>query len=357
MGLIRAIEWTQDHVQLLDQTRLPEEEVYLHINTPEAMAEAIRTLRVRGAPAIGIAGAFGVVLAARQCQHLPPEEFIKKVRQSAHQILQTRPTAVNLQWAIQRCLERLDPDRDPAENTQLLLKEAKDILREDQNLCERIGKHGADFLEHHFSPPFSILTHCNTGVLATGGRGTALSIIYELKERGHEVVVYADETRPLLQGARLTAWELSKADIPVTLICDNMAAALMNEKKIQCVIVGADRIAANGDTANKIGTLGLAILAKHFKIPFYIAAPYSTFDFSIENGRQIPIEERPIEEIFSIKGLRIAPQGIAAWNPAFDVTPAEQIAAFFTDHGVILKPFLQSIKEMKLKLDKRERSF
>ena len=348
MQIVESIVWLGDRARILDQTRLPEEEFYLEITEPEAMIEAIRSLRIRGAPAIGIAGAYAVVLAARQLWQSEGKISLEELRKKANAIATARPTAVNLSWAISRMLTQAEKHAMQSAEAlvSLLEREALAIHREDRELCRKIGRHGADLL---FAPQLTILTHCNTGALATGGQGTALGVVYELSRRGCKVEVYADETRPLLQGARLTAWELQKAGIPVTVQCDNMAAALMATQKVDAVIVGADRIAANGDTANKIGTLGLAILAKHFGIPFYVAAPYSTFDPSIPTGKQIPIEQRHADEVLRFRECQSAPRNVQAWNPAFDVTPAELIGAFITDRGIIRPPFSEQIQKRSFK--------
>jgi methylthioribose-1-phosphate isomerase len=345
---IRSLVWQGKQARIIDQTKLPNSESYLEIRTIEQMAEAIRKLRIRGAPAIGIAAAFGLVLGARPVQHLPRPDFEEKLNSMAEFLLATRPTAVNLGWAIKRLLARIGALKDftTDEAVDVLEKEALAILEEDVRLCEKIGSNGAAMLE---TDPISVLTHCNAGALATGGQGTALSVIYELQKKGRSLEVFVDETRPLLQGSRLTAWELQKAGIPATLLCDNMAAPILAQGKVDCVIVGADRIAANGDTANKIGTFTLALLAEYFGVPFYVAAPYSTFDLSIERGERIPIEERSPKELKQIGEQIIAPDNTRAYNPAFDITPNHLIRAFITDSGIIRPPYISNIRQIQLK--------
>ena len=332
MARVKNIEWIdgpQDpaagFLRLLDQTRLPDEQVYLDCTTIEQVWEAIRRLSVRGAPAIGIAAAFGCVIGAQKNQ----------IVQAADYLATSRPTAINLFWAIER-MKRVRPPTPEA-----LLAEAKTIHTEDAQMCQEIGEHALPLFERLIgslqtqdTPP-GVLTHCNAGALATGGIGTATAPMYLAQERGLAFTVFADETRPLLQGSRLTAFELANAGIDVTLICDDMAAHVMKQHHIGMVITGADRIAANGDAANKIGTYNLAVLAKHHNIPFYVAAPSSTFDLSIATGEQIPIESRPAREITEGFGIRTAPLGIKTYSPAFDVTPNELLTAIITENGLI----------------------
>lgn len=333
-SLPRTIEWVGNldgFVRLLDQTLLPEKVHYLDCRKYQDVEEAIRTLRVRGAPAIGIAAAMGVVLGMQGC---PDAMFDDRLRDRCSSFKSTRPTAVNLAWAVNRIAGCARAQRNKGrseEILQLMLGEALAIQREDAAMCRAIGRHGAALIQQGQG----ILTHCNAGSLATSEYGTALAALYTAAEQGKQFHVFADETRPLLQGARLTAWELQQAGIEVTVICDSMAAQVMREGKVQLVIVGADRIAANGDTANKIGTYGVAVLAKAHGIPFYVAAPSSTFDLSLSSGSQIPIEERDPREITEGFGKRTAPEGVRVYNPAFDVTPAELIAAIVTEKGVI----------------------
>jgi methylthioribose-1-phosphate isomerase len=330
-----TVAWTPDGVVVLDQSRLPNEERYLTLRTVDEVADAIRDLRVRGAPLIGIVGAMGVALAATQ----PGDDAAAAVRRRADQagrlLAETRPTAVNLRWAIDRMLavtERTMPDARRL--AEALIREAQAIHAEDRAMCEAIGDHGLALV-----PDGAIvLTHCNAGSLATGGIGTALAPVYRAHQAGRRVHVIADETRPVLQGGRLTAWELTRAGVPCTLIADSMAASRLRKGDVTCVIVGADRIAANGDTANKIGTYPLALAAKAHDVPFYVAAPASTFDLATATGALIPIEERHAGEITMVGDRRIAPQGVAVWNPAFDVTPASLITGFITDRGLLTRP-------------------
>ena len=339
----RTLQWLGDvtgRLRIIDQTRLPVELVEIDLETAEQVAEAIRSLRVRGAPAIGVSAAYGVVLGVRKNPGAAEfdysgdrNRFNFQLRLIIELLAQSRPTAVNLFWALDRmktCAEA-HPELSPREMAERLLEEARAIEREDREMCEAIGRHGAELLQDGQS----VLTHCNAGGLATAGDGTALSVMFAAAAQGKSIHVYADETRPLLQGARLTAWELKQRNIPVTLICDSMAGWVMKQNKVHAVITGADRIAANGDAANKIGTYSVALLAKAHKIPFYIAAPSSTFDFNIASGEEIPIEERKPEEITNGFGRQTAPDGIGIYNPAFDVTPAELITAIITEKGVI----------------------
>jgi methylthioribose-1-phosphate isomerase len=322
---IKNIQWIGDantgFLKLLDQTRLPNEVVYLDCRCVDDVYHAIKRLSVRGAPAIGVAAAYGCVIAAQQ----------NNFDQGADFLATSRPTAVNLFWAIER-MKNLQP-----RTLDNLLREALLIHHEDAAMCQAIGEHALPLIEaaHHAGQTSGILTHCNAGALATGGIGTATAPMYLAHQRGLPIRVYADETRPLLQGARLTAFELAAAGIDVTLICDDMAAQVMREKRVNLVITGADRIAANGDSANKIGTYSLAVLAHHHNIPFYIAAPSSTFDLSIPDGSYIPIEQRAPEEITEGFGNRTAPPGVKTYSPAFDVTPASLIAAIITERGLI----------------------
>ena len=331
-----AVEWLggiEGALRLLDQTLLPNEVRSLDCQTVEQVFEAIRSLRVRGAPAIGVTAAYGVVLGLRDAASGNRAELDQQLKTVTDRLAESRPTAVNLFWALNRqrqVAERMS-HASPHEVVIALLDEAKVIESEDRAMCAAIGQHGAELLHDGDG----VLTHCNAGALATAGDGTALSVIYAAVASGKKLRVFADETRPLLQGARLTAWELHQRGVPVTLICDSMAATVMRQGKVQAVIVGADRIAANGDTANKIGTYSVACLAKLHNVPFYVAAPSSTFDLSLSNGDQIPIEERSPDEITRSFGRQTAPDGIDVYNPAFDVTPAELITAIITERGVI----------------------
>jgi methylthioribose-1-phosphate isomerase len=335
MSVPLSIEWIGDvggYVRLIDQTLLPTTLSYRDCRTVEEVWEAIRALRIRGAPAIGIAAAMGLVVAMQR--HTARETYLSNLREHSIYLRSSRPTAVNLFWALdrlERCLENLPPDSTPLRYTALLLQEALAIQTEDAKTCRAIGSAGADLIPDGGG----VLTHCNTGGLATAEYGTALAVMFTAADRGRRFHVFADETRPLLQGARLTTWELQQHGIDVTLICDNMAAQVMKEGRIQLVIVGADRIAANGDTANKIGTYGVAVLAKAHNIPFYVAAPFSTFDLSLTNGDGIPIEQRDPREVTHGFGRQTAPDGIAVYNPAFDVTPHHLITGLITERGVI----------------------
>lgn len=332
-----TLRWTGDVVtgslEIIDQTLLPQEEKMICLSTAESVWEAIKVLRVRGAPAIGCAAAFGAVIGARSGNRDDIQSLRRSLISACDYLATSRPTAVNLFWALDRMKRVADgfPGEDPGEFLNFLLNEAQTIRNEDDAMCHSIGRHGSSLI----SDGTGILTHCNAGGLATSDYGTALAVIYSAHEAGKNIQVYADETRPLLQGSRLTAWELSKRGVPVTVICDNMAAVVMREKKVQAVVVGADRIAANGDSANKIGTYGVALLARAHGIPFYIAAPSSTFDMSLPNGDGIPIEERASEEITQAFGRITAPAGVKVYNPAFDVTPAELITALITEKGII----------------------
>lgn len=326
--MVKALERVGDRLRLIDQTRLPGELVYLELNDYCEIIKAIRKLQVRGAPAIGIAAAYALPIAVIQTGRYSAGEIAR----FASEITAARPTAVNLSWAVERVLARLKKEAptEPDQILKLLWSEAEAIHEEDRLMCARIGEFGAALLKDGDT----VLTHCNAGALATGGIGTALGVIYTCRDRGKKIKVCVDETRPLLQGARLTAWELMQEGIDVTLICDSMAAVLMAQGRINHVIVGADRIARNGDTANKIGTYGLAVLAKAHGVPFYVAAPASTFDEQIASGREIRIEERGDREITEGFGRRTAPDGVKTFSPAFDVTPAELITLFIADSGI-----------------------
>lgn len=340
---IRSVDWDGKELILIDQTRLPRKLEYVRITTHEEAARAIHDLVVRGAPAIGVTAAYAMVLAIRNLldQDLHGEELAKAYYEASDYVCNARPTAVNLSWALSEMKKVFDESTE--ENlVSAMEKRAQEIREEDQDICSHIGNNGADLFKGKKN--LTILTHCNTGALATSGIGTALGVILTLNERGQIRTVYADETRPVLQGARLTAFELMRAGIPSYLICDNMAAMVMKTKHVDAIIVGADRIAANGDTANKIGTYGLAVLAHYHHVPFYIAAPFSTFDFSIESGDDIVIEERKPDEVRQIHGVYTAPEDIPVYNPAFDVTPHELITGIITESGVIHHPDTESIK-------------
>jgi len=334
------IEWLGNKVSMLDQTRLPLEEVYLELNHYQDVALAITGMKIRGAPAIGVAGAYGIALGALGIKAKSKEEFLTKLKVVIQTIAATRPTARNLFMAIERMQQAAEAGEGVEETKRKLIDEAVKIHAEEVEATRKLSRLGAELIEDGFT----ILTHCNTGPLATTGCGTALGVIKYAKEQGKKIKVLADETRPLLQGARLTAWELKQAQIPFTLITDSMAGHFMSRGEIDCVIVGADRIAANGDTANKIGTYTLAVLAMEHGIPFYVAAPTSTIDLSLASGREIPIEERNPEEVTHLQGISIAPEGTKAANPAFDVTPHHYITAIITERGIIREPFGERIR-------------
>lgn len=341
---MKAITWQGTKLQLLDQTLLPGKQISLELTKYEQVAEAIKTMKVRGAPAIGIAAAYGLVLASKVYRGNNRNIFREYLQEAKKILAATRPTAVNLFWALER-MEKVwndNADKNFEELIELLEQEAEAIEREDLEGNKRMGLYGSELVPQGAN----ILTHCNAGALAVSGYGTALGIVRAAHEQGKVQEVYADETRPLLQGARLTAWELLEDGIPVTLITDNMAAYLMKLGKVDLVIVGADRITAQGDVANKIGTYGLAILANYHGIPFYVAAPSSTIDMSLELGEQIPIEEREHDEVRRIGGVLIAPEGVRVFNPAFDVTPAKLVTAIITEFGVLKPPFAPALHEI-----------
>lgn len=337
-----SLQWKGRNLLVLDQTKLPGTIEYICCQDYPEVAEAIKKLSVRGAPAIGAAAAYGLVLGAMNLTVLNYSDFMSGVEKIARCLLATRPTAVNLQWALDRMLTRLRcfELREPEELIDLMQKEADLIYREDYQGNQNIGRFGQEVVPYGAK----ILTHCNAGSLATAGYGTALGVVRAAHEAGKNISVYAGETRPLLQGARLTTMELIHDEIPVTLITDNMSGYLMSLGMVDLIIVGADRIAANGDTANKIGTYGLAVLAKEHGLPFYIAAPLSTVDMKLQSGSGIPIEERSPEEVTHICGTRMAPEGVKVWNPAFDITPSGLITGIITDKGIAFPPYEKSLK-------------
>jgi methylthioribose-1-phosphate isomerase len=337
---IEPIRWDDNHLLLLDQTKLPDYQDWLAIGTVGAAIEAIREMRVRGAPAIGVAAAYVMVIAADSIEASSMREWLNRLSPLAARIAAARPTAVNLGWAVQRSVDVASTASSPAEAHELLLALAHKIKADDLATNRNIGRNGAPLIPDEGG----VLTHCNTGALATAGYGTALGVIRAAWEQGKRPHVFCTETRPWLQGARLTAWELVQMGIPADLIVDSSAAWLMSRHEISAVIVGADRIAANGDTANKIGTYSLAVLAKSHDIPFYVAAPISTIDLGVTSGDGIPIEERSPEEITTLNGQRIAAEGIGVRNPSFDVTPNEYISAIITDQGVHKAPFERALR-------------
>jgi len=348
--MFKTIEWTEEGVRLIDQTRLPTEEVYRTCRDYREVAEAIRAMVIRGAPALGIAAAMGIALGVRDSAARTVAALRAEFETIAETISRTRPTAVNLFWAVKRMREVLERSLacEGSEAEKLaaararLVEEAQRILAEDIAANETMGRHGAALLPD----AGTVLTHCNAGALATGGYGTALGVIRAAVAAGKKIRVYADETRPFLQGARLTAWELAQDDIPVTLITDNMAGHFMQQGEIQAVIVGADRIAANGDVANKIGTYTLAVLAKENGIPFYVAAPLSTIDLNITSGDEIPIEERSAREVTHWAGVPTAPENVEARHPAFDVTPHRYVTAIITERGIAREPYTETLKAL-----------
>ncbi|MEW6488388.1 MAG: S-methyl-5-thioribose-1-phosphate isomerase [Thermodesulfobacteriota bacterium] len=342
-----TIRWTGDRLVLLDQTLLPTQEVYREYTHYPDVARAIVDLVVRGAPAIGVTAAFGIALAARELAAEGRTDLPERLEEVYRVFRATRPTAVNLFWAVERMRRRAEAlsvsGRPDPEVARALAAEAEAIFREDVEANRRLGAFGAALLPD----PAMVLTHCNAGALATAGYGTALGVVRAAAEAGKRVAVIADETRPVLQGARLTAWELQRDGIPVTLIADNMAGARLRRGGVDAVIVGADRIARNGDTANKIGTYPLAVLAREHRVPFYVAAPLSTVDFALASGEEIPIEERSEREVTHWGGTRVAPEGVAVWNPAFDVTPAALVAAIVTEAGVARPPYAETLERLR----------
>ncbi|HET6372342.1 MAG TPA: S-methyl-5-thioribose-1-phosphate isomerase [Candidatus Polarisedimenticolia bacterium] len=341
----QTVEWRDGAVVMLDQRVLPDREVYLTLVSPEQVADAIKTMVIRGAPAIGVAAAMGVALAATQARELPPDQFKARLAGACDLLASTRPTAVNLFWAIDRMkkLARSQSDQPPSVIASRLVDEAIRMRREDEEANRRMGRFGAPLMPDSGR----VLTHCNAGALATAGYGTALGVIRAAVAAGKKITVLADETRPFLQGARLTAWELHKDGIPVTVITDGMAGHFMKKGDVGAVIVGADRIAANGDTANKIGTCSVAVLARENDVPFYVAAPLSTVDFSLATGDMIPIEERNGREVSHFRDLPVSPEGVSVANPAFDVTPHRYITSIVTDAGVARPPYLDSLAALR----------
>ncbi|MFA4904635.1 MAG: S-methyl-5-thioribose-1-phosphate isomerase [Desulfobaccales bacterium] len=339
---MKIIEWQDKNIRMLDQTKLPLEVVFLELSDLPQVCEAIKSLRIRGAPAIGVAAAYGFAMGAKAIEAKSKQEFLAELEQVSKSLAATRPTAVNLFWALERMNRVAQAGSNVAKIKEALLREVSLIERETDDADRRMGRFGAELIEDGFT----ILTHCNAGALATAGFGTALGVIKAAHNQGKKIQVFADETRPLLQGARITAWELMQEKIPVTLITDNMAGHFMSRGKIDCVVVGADRITASGDVANKIGTYSVAVLAKENKVPFYVAAPMSTIDFSLKLGEEIPIEERNPDEVTRIRGICVAPEGVKVANPAFDVTPHRYVSAIITEKGVARRPYRQSLRKL-----------
>ena len=341
---IETLRWVEDHLEMIDQRILPADFQYISYNSAVSVADGIRSLVVRGAPAIGCAAAYGVALEALNLRDTSMDEFTIGMEQAYKILLQSRPTAINLFWAVDRMRSKMNKNINltPKEIANILLTEAHEILDEDIEINRTMGALGAALLEDGAS----VLTHCNAGALATAGHGTALGVIRSAVEVGKSISVIADETRPFLQGARLTAWEMVQEGIPVSLISDNMSGHLMSHGEVDAIVVGTDRVAGNGDVANKIGTYMVAVLAKRHNIPFYVACPLSTIDLSITSGSEIPIEERPIEEVTGYRDFQWAAKGISVRNPAFDVTPADLVTAIITEKGVVFAPNSEKIKRL-----------
>ena len=341
---IETLRWAEDHLEMIDQRILPADFQYISYNSAVSVADGIRSMVVRGAPAIGCAAAYGVALEALNLQDASMDEFSKGMEQAFKILLQSRPTAINLFWAIDRMRSIMNENISltPKKIANTLLSEAHKILSEDIEINRKMGSFGAELLPDGAR----VLTHCNAGALATAGHGTALGVIRSAVEAGKKISVIADETRPFLQGARLTAWEMVQEDIPITLISDNMSGHLMSHGEVDAIIVGTDRVAGNGDVANKIGTYMIAVLSKRHNIPFYVACPLSTIDRSILSGSDIPIEERPIDEVTGYRDYQWAADGVSVRNPAFDVTPADLVTGLITEKGVILSPTTEKINHL-----------
>ncbi|MFQ5482216.1 MAG: S-methyl-5-thioribose-1-phosphate isomerase [Nitrospinaceae bacterium] len=342
--MVKTIEFVEGRVRMIDQTRLPNETVYVDCQTVEDVARAIKTMVIRGAPAIGVAAALGVSLACDQITAADHSSFFRQLEDHCSLLGRTRPTAVNLAWALDRMQRTADEHRSLPlpELKARLRREALSILEEDIAANRALGEHGQTLI----APRQTVLTHCNAGALATAGFGTALGVVRAAQEHGKDISVLANETRPFLQGARLTAWELKEDGIPVTLITDSMCGLFMRRQMVDVVVVGADRIAANGDVANKIGTYMVAVLARRHNIPFYVAAPCSTLDLSLPDGGAIPIEERSVEEVVTINQIRIAPEGIGVAHPAFDITPEDLVTAIITEKGIARPPYTESLRQL-----------
>lgn len=347
----RTVDYVDGKLVMIDQTRIPREMAVIELSTPEEVAEAILEMKVRGAPAIGVSAALGVAIAAANCPAENADDLYACVERAADMLKRTRPTAVNLFWGVDRILrtarECLESGGSASDIREALQQTGKLMLEEDEQVCRAIGRHGAELI----SDGANVLTHCNAGALACVAYGTALGVVRAAVESGKQIHVYADETRPRLQGMKLTCFELAEDGIPVTVITDNMAGSLMRQGIIDCVVVGADRVAANGDAANKIGTYPLAVLAHHHGVPFHVAAPLSTIDFGLESGGLIPIEHRPEEEVTHIEGIRICPEGVRALNPSFDVTPSSLISAIVTEKGIVYPPYNANLGVLRHAVD------
>ena len=341
MSLIKAIEWKDEKLRLLDQTRLPLEKHTLELEHYQDAVQAIKEMRVRGAPALGVVAAYAVAMAARDIPSGQRQDFLDQLAQASRHIVSARPTAINISWAVKRMLKVAEAQHNTQESRSQLLSEAQRIQQEDEEINRRMAKFGDELMPDNGG----VLTHCNTGALATAGYGTALGVIRSGWEGGKRFQVFNTETRPFLQGARLTAWELAQLGIPSTLIVDSSAGLLLRRGEVNCVIVGADRIAANGDVANKIGTYPLAVVARENNVPFYVAAPTSTIDIGISCGDEIPIEERPPEEVTRFNGVQTAPDGIGVRNPSFDITPHEYVTAIITEKGILREPYSEKLRK------------
>lgn len=343
---MKCIEWKDDHIKIIDQTKLPAKLEFIICRDVETLGEAIKRLSIRGAPALGVAAGMGIALAAVKSESDTTDQLIRQLRRTRDYLATTRPTAVNLFWALDRMLKKAETTPGSVSDLKkTLVEEALKIAREDEQMCKNIGDYGAQLIEKNSN----ILHHCNTGFLATGDYGTALGVIRSAHNQGKNIHVWVDETRPLLQGSRLTAWELSRDGIPYTLIADNMAGYLMKQGRVDAVLVGADRITASGDVANKIGTYSLAVLAKYHSCPMYVAAPFSTVDMSIKSGDEINIEQRKKEELTHFMGVQSAPLDALVYNPAFDVTPHEIISAIITEKGIIRPPYAENLAKIREK--------
>jgi methylthioribose-1-phosphate isomerase len=339
MTEVQAIEWAGEKLRLLDQTKLPVETTVFEADRYQDVIRAVKEMRVRGAPALGVVAAYGVAMAARDIPRGERGSFLTRLKEAGREIESARPTAVNMTWAVRRLLDLAEAEPDAAAVPGRLLDEARTMQEEDEEVNRRIGRFGSEILPD----AGAVLTHCNTGALATAGYGTALGVIRAAWEAGKRFHVFHTETRPFLQGARLTAWELVQLGIPSTLIVDSSAGVLLSQGEVSCVVVGADRIAANGDVANKVGTYTLAVLSRENGVPFYVAAPTSTVDLSLSSGEDIPIEERRAEEVTSFGGVRTAPEGIGVWNPSFDVTPHKYVGGIITEVGILTEPYTESL--------------